>query len=62
MLIIELKILATALYICIILFLSNGGLQVHSKVLTGVVPGYLHGQTEGECFEEEAYEFDEGAS
>ena len=45
MLIVELKILATALYICIILFLSNGGLQVHSKVLTGIVPGYLLGQT-----------------
>ena len=25
--------------------LSNGGLQVHSNVLTGSVPGYLLGQT-----------------
>ena len=35
---------ATAIYY-ILSSLSNGGLQVHSKVLTGSVPGYLLGQT-----------------
>ena len=36
--------LATA-YIAYYSSLSNGGLQVHSNVLTGSVPGYLLGQT-----------------
>ena len=36
--------LATA-YIAYYSSLSNGGLQVHSNILTGSVPGYLLGQT-----------------
>ena len=39
------RILATALYMHYSISPSNGGLQVHSKVLTGIVPGYLLGQT-----------------
>ena len=34
-----------ALYMHYFISPSNGGLQVHSKVLTGIVPGYLLGQT-----------------
>ena len=40
----ELRSIATAIYACCYLSFE-GGLQVYSKVLTGIVPGYLLGQT-----------------